>query len=154
MTEAIQTVSELSPLAAIVVIAGLAATIITQVAKRPGMTKGRAQLLAAGVSVVLGAAAYIVSGIAGVFPPSVVEVVSTGVIVIAAVALTSRAAYSIVGRAIPDGRETLVAERGALGDAYTVTTNTTDKPEAVLTAQQAQALGKIADERERPDADA
>lgn len=115
MTEAIQTVSELSPLAAIVVIAGLAATIITQVAKRPGMTKGRAQLLAAGVSVVLGAAAYIVSGIAGVFPASVVEVVSTGVIVIAAVALTSRAAYSIVGRAIPDGREGLTAEQGAGG---------------------------------------
>ncbi|MGO2312294.1 MAG: hypothetical protein ACTH6A_09740 [Brachybacterium tyrofermentans] len=149
MTEAIQTVSELSPLAAVVVIAGLAATIITQVAKRPGMTKGRAQLLAAGVSVVLGAAAYIVSGIAGVFPPNVVEAVSTGVIVIAAVALTSRAAYSIVGRAIPDGRETLTAEKGP-GDVYTVT-NTTTTPEAVLTTQQAQALAAIADEQEHRD---
>lgn len=148
MTEAIQTVSELSPLAAIVIIAGLAATIITQVAKRPGMTKARAQLLAAGISIVLGAAAYIVSGIAGVFPPSVVEVVSTGVIVIAAVALTSRAAYSIVGRAIPDGRESLTAEKGP-GDVYTVV-NTTTTPEAV-TAQQAQALAAIADEQEHRD---
>lgn len=152
MTEAIQTVSELSPLAAIVVIAGLAATIITQVAKRPGMTKARAQLLAAGVSVVLGAAAYIVSGIAGVFPPSVVETVSTGVIVIAAVALTSRAAYSIVGRAIPDGRETFPAGPG-LGGSHTAF-STSDRPEAVLTAEQWQAVAKLADGRERPDGDA
>ncbi|MCW1803887.1 hypothetical protein [Brachybacterium squillarum] len=105
MTDAIQTVSELSPLAAIIVIAGVAATIITQVAKQPGISKARAQALAGAVSVVLGLAAYIVSGVAGVFPSSVVEVVSTGVIVVAAVAVTSRAAYSILGRAIPDGRE-------------------------------------------------
>ena len=105
MTEAIQTVSELSPLAAIIVIAGVAATIITQVAKQPGISKASAHALAGVVSVAHGLAADIVSGVAGVFPSSVVEVVSTGVIVVTAVAVTSRAAYSILGRAIPDGRE-------------------------------------------------
>lgn len=105
MTEAIQSISELSPLAAVIVIAGVAATILTQLAKQPGWSRARAQGAAVGVSVVLGTIGYIVSGVTGVFPPSVVEVVSTGVMVVAAVALTSRAAYSLLGRAIPDGRE-------------------------------------------------
>lgn len=105
MTEAIQAVAELSPLAAIVIIAGVAATIITQAVKKKYMTKQRAQLVALIVSIVVGTLAYIVSGVAGVFPASFVGVVSTAVVVIAAVALTSRAAYAILGRAIPDGRE-------------------------------------------------
>lgn len=104
MTEAIESVADLSPLAAIVVIAGLAAMIITQGVKRTYWTKGQAEVAALVVSAVIGLTAYIVSGLAGVFPPSVVEAVSTAVVVIAAVALTSRAAYAIVGRAIPDGR--------------------------------------------------
>ena len=105
MTEAIETISTLSPLAAVVIIAGVAAMALTQAAKQPSMTKGRTQALAVGVSVVLGTLAYIVSGVAAVFPPTVVEAVSTGVVVVAGVALTSRAAYSLLGRAIPDGTE-------------------------------------------------
>lgn len=105
MTEAIETISTLSPLAAVVILAGVAAMALTQAAKQPTMTKGRVQALAIGVSVVLGTLAYIVSGVATVFPTGVVEVVSTGVVVVAGVALTSRAAYSLLGRAIPDGTE-------------------------------------------------
>ena len=105
MTEAIETISSLSPLAAVVIIAGVAAMAITQAAKQPSMTKARVQALSVGVSIVLGTIAYIVSGVAAVFPPTVVEAVSTGVVVVAGVALTSRAAYSLLGRAIPDGTE-------------------------------------------------
>ena len=105
MTEAIETISTLSPLAAVVILAGVAAMALTQAAKQPSMTKGRVQALSVGVSVVLGTLAYIVSGVAAVFPPTVVEAVSTGVVVVAGVALTSRAAYSLLGRAIPDGVE-------------------------------------------------
>ena len=105
MTEAIETVATLSPLAAVVIIAGVAAMALTQAAKQPSMTKARVQALSVGVSIVLGTIAYIVSGVAAVFPPTVVEAVSTGVVVVAGVALTSRAAYSLLGRAIPDGVE-------------------------------------------------
>lgn len=115
MIETIQTVSELSPIAAIVILAGVAATILTQIAKRPGWTAARSQTVALAVSVVLGLVAYVVSGVATVFPDSFVDVVSTAVVVIAGVALMSRAAYALLGRAVPDGRETLPAEQGADG---------------------------------------
>ena len=69
MTEAIETISSLSPLAAVVIIAGVAAMALTQAAKQPSMTKARVQALSVGVSIVLGTIAYIVSGVAAVFPP-------------------------------------------------------------------------------------
>lgn len=105
MTEAIETISSLSPLAAVVIIAGVASMALTQAAKQPSMTKARTQALAVGISAVLGTLAYIVSGVATVFPDTVVQAVSTGVVVVAGVALTSRAAYNLLGRAIPDGIE-------------------------------------------------
>lgn len=105
MTEAIETISTLSPIAAVVIIAGVAAMALTQAAKQPTMTKARTQALAVGISAVLGTLAYIVSGVATVFPDTVVQAVSTGVVVVAAVAITSRVAYGMVGRAIPDGTE-------------------------------------------------
>lgn len=152
MTETIQTVSELTPIAAIIILAGVAATILTQIAKRPGWTKARSQAAALAVSIVLGLVAYVVSGVATVFPDSLVEVVSTAVVVIAGVALMSRAAYALLGRAVPDGRETLRAERAP--DGVYSKGNGSGRPETVLTAGQADALSKIADERERPDAGA
>lgn len=111
MTETIQTAAELTPIAAIIIIAGVAATILTQVAKRPDWTAARSQAAALAVSIALGVLAYVVSGIATVFPDSLVEAVSTAVVVIAGVALMSRAAYALLGRAVPDGRETLTAEQ-------------------------------------------
>lgn len=119
MTETIQTVSELTPIAAIIIIAGVAATVLTQITKRPGWTAARSQAAALAVSVVLGLLAYVVSGVATVFPGSFVEIVSTAVVVIAGVALMSRAAYALLGRAVPDGRETLTAEQAPDG-AYEV----------------------------------
>lgn len=106
MIETIQTIAELTPIAAIIIIAGVASTILTQIAKRPAWTAARSQAAALAVSVVLGLVAYVVSGVATVFPDSFVEVVSTAVVVIAGVALMSRAAYGLLGRAVPDGRET------------------------------------------------
>lgn len=103
MNEAIQSLADLSPLAAIVIIAGVAATVLTQVAKRSRWTKGQTEAVALGISGVLGVAAYIVSGLTGVFPASFVEAVSTGLVIIAGVAVTSRAAYALLGHAIPDG---------------------------------------------------
>lgn len=155
MIETIQTVSELTPIAAIIILAGVAATILTQIAKRPTWTAARSQVAALAVSVVLGVLAYVVSGIATVFPDSFVEVVSTAVVVIAGVALMSRAAYGLLGRAVPDGRETLTAERGP-GGVFMVAnhSNTSDRPERVLAPGQSEALSRIADEDERPDADA
>lgn len=105
MTEELALLAELSPLAAVVIIGGIAASALTQWAKRPSWTKGRAQTVALGIAVVLGVVAYIVAGVATVFPPSVVEVVSTGVVVVAGVAIMSRGAYALIGHAIPDGRE-------------------------------------------------
>ncbi len=87
------------------IIAGIAATILTQLLKQKTMDARTAQAVALLVSVVLGAAAVIVSGVTGVMPASLVEFVSTAVIIIAAVASCSRAAYSLLGRVIPDGRE-------------------------------------------------
>lgn len=104
MNDELAQVADLSPLAAVVIIAGVAASAITQWTKRPSWSKQRAQVVAIVIAVVLGAVAYIVAGVAGVFPPSVVEAVSTGVVVIAGVAIMSRAAYSLIGHAIPDTR--------------------------------------------------
>lgn len=105
MTEAIETISTLSPLAAVVIISGIAEMGITQAAKHPKMSKARTQALSVGISGALSSVAYIVSGVATVFPGSVVQAVSTGVLVVASVVVTSRVAYSLLGRAIPDGTE-------------------------------------------------
>ncbi|MFE7605791.1 hypothetical protein ACFU1Q_11575 [Brachybacterium paraconglomeratum] len=140
MIDTIQTVAELTPIAAIIILAGVAATILTQIAKRPGWTAARSQAAALAVSVVLGLVAYVVSGVATVFPDSFVEVVSTAVVVIAGVALMSRAAYALLGRAVPDGRETLRAEQGADG-VYAVV-NESGQPETVLTAKQWAVLAE------------
>lgn len=145
MTEAIETISSLSPLAAVVIIAGVAAMALTQAAKQPTMTKGRVQALSVGVSIVLGTLAYIVSGVAAVFPPTVVEAVSTGVVVVAGVALTSRAAYSLLGRAIPDG-----TEQARSGHVHVVFDSSGD-PEQV--ARAVAAHGRRRADRV-PDADA
>lgn len=103
MDEALAQIAGLSPLAAVVVLTGLAASIVTQLVKRPGWSKGRVQVIALVVSVVLGVLAYVVSGVATVFPASAVDAVSTGVVVAAGVAVMSRAAYALIGHAMPGG---------------------------------------------------
>lgn len=101
MNEAVATLSELSPLAAIVIIAGVAASVLTQLVKRPWWPQGRTQLVAVAVSVALGAAAYVVSGVAVGVPESAVDAVSAAVLIIAGVAVMARAVYSVVGHALP-----------------------------------------------------
>lgn len=131
MNDALAALTDLTPIAAIVIIAGVMATILTQLAKRPSWGPQRAQLLAIGISIVLGLAAYIVSGLTTVFPTTLVEAVSTAVIVIAGVAVASRVAYTLVGRAVPDGRETLTATPDTTG-SYVV--NVSGQPEQVTAA--------------------
>ena len=104
MNDALETIAGLTPLGAVMVLGGVAATALTQAAKRPGWTKARTERVAVGIAVVIGTVAYVVSGLATVFPPSAVEVVSTGVVLVAGVAVMSRAAYAMLGHAIPDGR--------------------------------------------------
>lgn len=104
MTEAITTLTDLSPLAAVVIIAGVLASISTQVAKRGAWSKGTVELVAVAISVVLGLTAYIVAGVSGVFPASLVSGVSTAAVVIAGVAVTSRAVYALIGHAVPDAK--------------------------------------------------
>lgn len=103
MNDALETIAGLTPLGAVMVLGGVAATALTQAAKRPGWTKARTERVAVGIAVVIGTVGYVVSGIATVFPPSAVEVVSTGVVLVAGVAVMSRAAYAMLGHAIPDG---------------------------------------------------
>jgi multisubunit Na+/H+ antiporter MnhB subunit len=153
MIETIQTVSELSPIAAIVILAGVAATILTQIAKRPGWTAARSQTVALAVSVVLGLVAYVVSGVATVFPDSFVDVVSTAVVVIAGVALMSRAAYALLGRAVPDGRETLPAEQGADG-VYNVMVEGLSADEVSEEIERQQKRRQLLAGEGRDDADA
>lgn len=104
MNDALETIAGLTPLGAVMVLGGVAATALTQAAKRPGWTKACTERVAVGIAVVIGTVAYVVSGLATVFPPSAVEVVSTGVVLVAGVAVMSRAAYAMLGHAIPDGR--------------------------------------------------
>lgn len=101
MNEAVATLSELSPLAAVVIIAGVLASVFTQLVKRPWWSQGRTQLVAVAASVVLGGAAYIVSGVAVGVPESVVGTVSSAVLIIAGVAVMSRAVYAVLGHALP-----------------------------------------------------
>lgn len=133
MTEELALVAELSPLAAVVIIAGVAASALTQWAKRPSWTKARAQGVALVIAVVVGLLAYIVAGVASVFPASFVDTVSTAVVVIAGVAIMSRGAYALLGHAIPDGKAT--------GPAVHVDAG----PEPVLTAEQATEVRRLSD---------
>lgn len=102
--------AELSPIPALVVIAGVCATALTQLAKQPGWTKARVQRVALGISVVLGALAYVLSG-AAALPETFVQAVATLVLVVAGVAIASRAAYSLLGHAIPDGTAPVLEAR-------------------------------------------
>lgn len=101
MNEAVATLSELSPLAAVVIIAGVLTSVFTQLVKRPWWSQGRTQLVAVAASVVLGGAAYIVSGVAVGVPDSIVGTVSSAVLIIAGVAVMSRAVYAVLGHALP-----------------------------------------------------
>ncbi|WP_193118432.1 hypothetical protein [Brachybacterium tyrofermentans] len=101
MNEAVSTLSELSPLAAVVLIAGVLASVFTQLVKQPWWPQGRTQLVAVAASVVLGVVAYVVSGVAVGVPDSAVAAVSSGVLFIAGVAVMSRAVYAVMGHALP-----------------------------------------------------
>ena len=101
MNDSVELLADLSPMAAVVVIAGVLASVITQLVKRPEWTAGRAQLVAVALSALLGVAAYIVSGFAVGVPDSVVDVVTSAVLIIAGVAVMSRAAYAVIGHALP-----------------------------------------------------
>lgn len=148
MNDALTAIADLTPIAAVVIIAGVAASALTQWAKRPGWTKQHAQRIALGIAVGVGVLAYVVSGVATVFPASVVEVVSTGVVTVAGVAIMSRAAYAIIGHAMPDGKPVLEAVPDAEG-VYEVR-NDGGHPETVLTEAQAAQLRRITDGDEHP----
>jgi hypothetical protein len=105
MTDAITTIQELTPLGAIIVLAGIVSSICTQVAKRAHWTKGQTEVVALVMSAVLGAVAYIVSGVALGLPDGLVQTVSTVVLTIAGVAVASRFVYGMIGHAVPDGTE-------------------------------------------------
>lgn len=130
MTEAITQIQALTPLGAIIILAGVAASILTQVLKQPGMTKGRRQLVSITSAVVLGIIAYVVLlGTGAGIPATWVEALSTGVVIIAGVALMSRAAYALLGRTVPDG-----------GTATPVETAPAEAPLVDLDAAQADAV--------------
>lgn len=105
MNESIAAVGALTPMAAIVIIAGVASMALTQWAKQAHWSKARTQLVAVTLSTILGAVAYIVSGVAVGIPPGLVDAASMLVLMIAGVAVMARAAYAILGRVIPDGTE-------------------------------------------------
>lgn len=113
MTEAIASIQALTPLGAVIVLAGVLSSVLTQVLKRPGMTSARRQIVSVTSAVLLGMVAYVVVlGTTAGLPATAVEAISTGVVIVAGVALMSRAAYALIGRAIPDGgpSETSVEE--------------------------------------------
>lgn len=106
MTEAIATLTDLTPIGAVLVIASLLAVGITQAAKQQSWTKALTQLVAAGVAGILGLLAAIVLGLIAGIPDSIVQVVSSILLSIAAVLVLARALYGVLGHAIPDGKPT------------------------------------------------
>ena len=125
MNDTITEVAALTPVAAMLVIAAVASTVITQLAKRPGATRRQTQTMALTVSTVLGAIAYVISGVAVGVPASVVDVVSSVVVFIAGVVLMARAIYAVLGYAVTDGtapvgkrarRDGTYSSRGEVGD--------------------------------------
>ena len=105
MNEAIESLSALTPAGAIIVIASLAQVALTQVAKRPGWSKQRTQLVAVIIAAVLGSVAALVLGLVVGVPDGVVRSASAVLMSIASVATLGRFLYSVVGYVIPDGTE-------------------------------------------------
>lgn len=105
MSEALASLADMSPIAAVVVILGVVASVLVQIAKRAHWSKSTTQLVAVGIAVVLGLVAVIVSGVVAGIPGGLTDKVSVAVVIVAAVAVASRAAYAIIGQAIPDGTE-------------------------------------------------
>ncbi|MFE5777066.1 hypothetical protein [Brachybacterium sp. NPDC056505] len=112
MSEALASLADMSPIGAVVVLLGVVASVLTQIAKRAHWSSGTTQLVAVGIAVVLGLVAAIVSGVVAGIPGGLADVVSTGVVIVAAVAVASRAAYAIIGKAVPDG----TASSGSTGE--------------------------------------
>lgn len=105
MNDAIASLSDLTPVGAVLVIASLLSVAITQAAKQQSWSKSRTQLVAAGVAGVLGLAAAVVLGLIGGIPDSIVQIVSSILLSVAAVLVLARALYGVLGYAIPDGTE-------------------------------------------------
>ncbi|WP_152353339.1 hypothetical protein [Brachybacterium subflavum] len=105
MSEALASLADMSPIGAVVVILGVVASVLVQVAKRAHWSKSTTQLVAVGIATVLGIVAVIVSGVVVGIPGGLTDKVSVAVVIVAAVAVASRAAYAIIGQAIPDGTD-------------------------------------------------
>lgn len=128
MTEAIASLTDLSPIGAVLVIAALAQVGITQIAKQQSWTKARTQAVAAGVAGILGLLAAVVLGLITGVPDSIVKIVSAILLSIAAVAVLGKALYSVLGYVIPDG--TTPDDQGGVN----VIVNSTANPEVVTSA--------------------
>lgn len=115
MTEAIDSLTDLTPIGAVLVIASLLSVAITQAAKQQAWTKQRTQLVAANVAGILGLLAAVVLGLIAGIPDSIIQVVSSILLSIAAVLVLARALYGVLGYVIPDGTETL-PEHGRRAD--------------------------------------
>lgn len=103
MNEALATIANLTPPTAILVIAGVAAVGITQVAKQQTWSKQRTQLVALVVATVLGLLAAVILGFIVGIPDRAIAVLGGIVVSIAAVAVLGKVFYGILGYVIPDG---------------------------------------------------
>ena len=145
MTEAIASLTDLTPIGAVLVIASLLAVGITQTAKQQAWSKARTQLVAAAVAGILGLLAAVVLGLITGIPDSIVQVVSSILLSIAAVLVLARALYAALGYVLPDGTTDRVEQLSARQE---VVEDRTAAAEAV--AQDARGLAQTALERAEP----
>lgn len=155
MTEAIASLTDLTPIGAVLVLASILTVGITQLAKQQQWSKARTQKVAAAVAAVLGALAALVLGLIAGIPDSVVQIISSALLSIAAVAVLAKALYGVLGYVIPDGRPELPSDKPS-----TIVVNTTGDPEAITRALSTELRGRRADRdgvmdgRDTPDAEA
>ncbi|WP_193118378.1 hypothetical protein [Brachybacterium tyrofermentans] len=139
MTEAIASLTDLTPIGAVLVIASILTVGITQLAKQQQWSKARTQQVAAAVATVLGALAALVLGLIGGIPDSVIQIISSALLSIAAVAVLAKALYGVLGYVIPDGTEQ------PTGGPTRIVVNTTGDPEAITRALSTELSGRRAD---------
>lgn len=104
MNEALAYLADLTPIGAVLVLASIAAVILTQAAKQRQWSKQRTQTVAAIIAAVLGLLAAVVLGLIAGIPDSVIQIVSSVLLSIAAVAVLAKVLYGVLGYVIPDGR--------------------------------------------------
>lgn len=121
MNETIEAVRGLSPIGAFLVIAGVAASALTQLAKQPGMSKRTRTLVFLGVAALVGVVGWLlVAGVTAGIPERVVETASSIIVAAAGVVVVARWFYGTVAKVVPDGgTATDAAPTG--DDALTIT---------------------------------